>query len=412
MPGLRRGRCRQKPACCPVQVRQAGHVYIGNERMEGKRGMSGESSGHSYQLDFYKFFFACSILVLHTVRHLLPDSKRLNTMIAAWGNLSVHFFFVISGILMVNSYVKYRKRCGEVSRTPGKDSLSMILHKFWKMADIYYITFFMNYFLKSARFFVDYDPGKALSRSIRLMLQGIPELLVLHMSGIRTASMNPVTWYISAMLIAMLPLLFLLIRNKDTFLHIIAPLTAMVIFAWFYKGGDIFSNQNNWNVVVTIGVMRAVCGLCFGVLCWETADFLRSISERDKRVSRILTGLEAVLFVSFIYFWFIMKKDIKTAYPMMILIALLLAIAWSGKSMWSRLFEARCFRYLNKWSVYLFFTHEAALRTLENFVFKPDQKISKELAFASVTGLSVLLSIIVWVIIKLLKRPKRAGAGN
>ena len=380
--------------------------------MEGKREMPRETSGHSYQLDFYKFFFACSILVLHTVRHLLPGSKRLNTMVTAWGNLSVHFFFVISGILMVNSYMKYRERCGEVSRTPGKDSLSMILHKFWKMADIYYITFFLNYFLKVIRFFMDNSAGKALSKSIRLMLQGIPELLVLHMSGIRPASMNPVTWYISAMLIAMLPLLFLLIRYEDTFLHIIAPLAAMMIFAWFYKGEAIFSNQNNWNVVVTIGVMRAVCGLCFGVLCWEVAEFFRSISVRNERMHILLSGLEAVLFVSFICFWFIMKKDIKTAYPMMILIALLLAIAWSGKSMWSRLFEARCFRYLNKWSVYLFFTHEAALRILEDFVFKPDQKISKELAFASVTGLSVLLSIIVWVIIKLLKRPKRAGAGN
>ena len=45
---------------------------------------------------------------------------------------------------------------------------------------------------------------------------------------------NEPTWYISALFIAMLPLAYIMIKNRDFYVHVFAPITAIILFGYMF----------------------------------------------------------------------------------------------------------------------------------------------------------------------------------
>ena len=73
-------------------------------------------SKRNYQLDALKFFFTLCIFLYHA-RLLAPAGGLARQISDKWGWFGVHFFFIVSGMLMANRVMRHRT---EKIKEPGQ----------------------------------------------------------------------------------------------------------------------------------------------------------------------------------------------------------------------------------------------------------------------------------------------------
>ncbi len=95
-----------------------------------------EKTQRNYQLDVLRLLFAICIFLYHGKMFFEKDSL-FRSIADKWGWVGVHFFFMVSGLFMVNSLVK--KPIPERA-DPGKTALQFVLNKFKGIAAPHYIT--------------------------------------------------------------------------------------------------------------------------------------------------------------------------------------------------------------------------------------------------------------------------------
>ena len=367
--------------------------------MHNWEGCMGTTQERSYQLDFYKLLFAICIFCLHTIVTFEPADSVARDYVVAWGNICVNFFFVISGILMVNSY--YKRRDTYETGKAGRESLRFVIGKLKGLAVIYYTNFAINFVIESVHIFEGSDGVRAGCEGVcALFVHAIPELLAIEMIGIRPVGINNATWYVSAMLIAMIPLFYLLIKHTDVFINVIAPITAFGLLAFFYREGAVFCNHNDWYLICTGGVLRALCGLCFGVVCWLISEKLRRLSRSQLP---LLTLYEVIAFVFLVVFMLFIEKDINNVYPALLITMPLLSVAFSGSSVFKTAFQIRAFRFFNSWSMYIYFTHTAATKVIKYWIVAPKESPSLLMVFALMIGITFAFCLITWIVSRIVK---------
>ena len=91
-------------------------IVIDNPTTEKKR---------NYQLDFFRVVFAIIIFLSHTQFNGFIGPNTRFRIIPMMGEIAVHFFFIVSGMLMANSIVKQ-----SVNKDFGKASIDFVLRKF------------------------------------------------------------------------------------------------------------------------------------------------------------------------------------------------------------------------------------------------------------------------------------------
>lgn len=89
----------------------------------------------NYQLDFLKLIFASWVFMVHA-RIFVNENTRFRLPIQS-GGFSVHFFFIVSGMLMANSVMKSEPD----KESAGKCSISFVLGKFKNIAWEYFSAF-------------------------------------------------------------------------------------------------------------------------------------------------------------------------------------------------------------------------------------------------------------------------------
>lgn len=117
-------------------------------------------------------------------------------------------------------------------------------------------------------FFVEHIGEFSFHGMIRDGINSIWELLFLTEAGFVGYKANTVTWYISAMLIAMLFIFPLIRKYEDTFYYIIAPLVLIFLMGitchvWKYYTGLVWLGYSYKTII------QAVIGLMMGCLCYK-----------------------------------------------------------------------------------------------------------------------------------------------
>ena len=118
---------------------------------------------------------------------------------------------------MANSIVKRgaTRNCAELS-------IGFVLNKFKSFAPEYFAALFIGVTAK-----VVFSDGGIMVRLARMF----PEIFCVYASGVWYNN-NAATWYLSAMLICMLPLAYLLYAKRDLTLYVIAPLVSILTFGY------------------------------------------------------------------------------------------------------------------------------------------------------------------------------------
>lgn len=195
-----------------------------------------------------------------------------------------------------------------------------------------------------------------------MILNVIPEWLVTTNTGglFYKGNVWP-SWYISTLLLVMIPLVYLFIKKKDFFVYIFSPVVSILSWGYLKQSYNFAGNGEVgfWGD----DIIRAVSGLCFGVLAWTIYN--KIIMLKDIKPIRIsLTITELILYMIFFYGIFTSVDNPNITFPTMLIFPIAIAITFSGKSYVSKLFKAKWLKCLGPVSLYIYLNHYLAINII------------------------------------------------
>lgn len=342
------------------------------------------ANDRSYELDFLKLIFTFLVVIRHTSVFINENTRiHLPNGLGVW---SVHFFFIVSGMLMANSIMKVEK-----TDTPGKDALSFIKQKFSYIAPQYWTAMFLAFITVLVIYVI-----KGL-RVMELFERIVPELFLVTFSGTDMLFVNPQTWYLSAMFIGMFPLCYMMLKNRDFFVNVFAPLFGIMSYGYiYYTLPDPNVSSTYWTGFIFHGLLRALCFLCLGVTAYSMAvKFREHFTIKKKRI--ILTILEATLYIWIFIVWFKPSQSTKSLFSVMLLLPIAVAITFSGRSYISELFKAKWMKYLAPLSLMIYLNHFAGRKIVQYLMPGLSYKVSVSLMLGFTVGFCILYAVILKV---------------
>lgn len=329
----------------------------------------------NYQLDFLKLVFTGCVFLSHT--HALINENTNFYIPTGLGWISVHFFFVLSGMLMVDSFM--RKNNVQNNDESGKAALSYVLNKFQRLAMPYWVALILRTLIQIVLY------AKSSKTINQIIFRMFPEIFAINGGGILPQINNPPDWYISAMLIVMLPLYYLMAKKTDFFIYVFAPLGAILTFGWMFSKNP-HLNQLEFQTYFNGAVIRAFAGICFGVIAWLIFDKLRKgIINKYQHI--LITLIEIISWI--IFFGIILQKEqwYVLEYSVMLLLPITIAITFSGKSYLAKLFHLKIFQWVAPLSLAIYLNHSGAVQiTIEYF---------KDLGYKRGVFITVVLTMII-----------------
>lgn len=239
-------------------------------------------------IDLMKFVFALIIVLFHASANL-----KLGFRFFVNGRLAVEFFFIVSGYLMVRSAMKESAAQDDVFGTANRQ----ILHKIKGLFPDYLIAWAISFAITST------GMRDSAVDVIKRFLSGVFEFLFMTSAGFdESARVNNVTWFLSAMILAMALLLPVFLKNRRFYLKWLAPVGSVFLYGFLVKTWKYpFTSSIAWNGFVTKGTLRAVAGMLLGAVAYSLSEQLKKV--RFSTFSRVLlTAVEAGGYLFFIYY--------------------------------------------------------------------------------------------------------------
>ncbi len=296
-------------------------------------------------VDFWKFVFSVVILCFHslyfagTEKYIFYDGANM-----------VEYFFLVTGFLMAASVMKQRP--DEQEAPVWKSTWRFLFHKIKGMCPEYYVAWALSFFIKQTA-----GGLLPLYKICKHLIQCVWELLFLRMAGFNDYNANGATWYISAMLYAMLFLLPLFYKNREFFLHIIAPLLALSLLGYLYMSEKLMRGNTDWTGFCMKGLLRAAGVLCVGCVCYIACQRLKEL-----RLTRFAGALLAFVETGgylFALYWTFGHAASTMQFVILLLFAVSITISFSHQGMLAPLYDNRVVYWLGQFSFPLFLSHHA-----------------------------------------------------
>lgn len=181
-----------------------------------------EKKARNGVLDCLKFLFSIVVVLYHARKVSLNSGVQF----VRSGYLGVEFFFVVSGVMLAASVERIRA-AGQI-RSPGdvlKSTYAYMKHRIAALMPNYYVALLIA--------FVVYLFGQSFNVQLgSLLVQMIPEILLITETGIEGCVVNQACWYLSAMLLVILVMYPLMISLRDKHYRIVAVL--LFVGLWLY----------------------------------------------------------------------------------------------------------------------------------------------------------------------------------
>lgn len=328
----------------------------------------------NYELDFLKLIFALFVFWTHITQYL--NEKLYETLPVQFASISVHFFFIVSGMMMANSIVKHNAGTLSDTHSAGKSAIEFVIKKYKSIGWQFVVASIICVCVSNYK--------ESFPTAIKQLLWGFPEITMISSSGVWLFNNGP-TWYLSAMFICMLPIAYLLYKNRDFALYVFAPVTAVVTYGYMCKANNwVLVAQSEFQGFVMGSFIRAACGLCFGICAWTIYSRIKN-GNTNKRMRVLLTITEIVLYFTFFAVWFLLKSN-PTLIAVAITLPIAIAITFSGKSYVNNLFRFKWMGCFGPLSLTIYLNHRAAIKLV--------LKIYTERSFKFRLCAAILLTIV------------------
>ena len=267
---------------------------------------------HNGIISIWKFLFSLMVVILHC--DFLAPSK--NQIILRGGSIAVEFFFITSGYLMAVSAFKRSNKKNIIS-----DTWSFIWKKV-KTLFPYVLIAFISVTIVTIVF---------TSHNIYDWLLSIWNLIFLEMTGIKSTPINPLTWYLSAMLLSMLIIYPLLRKYKKNYSTLIAPIIVIFLAGYMsHQYGDL-REPMQWVGFCYKGLLRAFLELNIGVILYEVVSYFKKIKLTNLG-NNLITLLEIFCFTIVFIIAQFLEKGNKLDYIILVILTVGIGIAFSEKS--------------------------------------------------------------------------------
>ena len=188
------------------------------------------------------------------------------------------------------------------------------------------------------------------------------ELTLVKMSGLFTHGIDGAMWYLSAMLLGMAILYPLLRTKRDLMTHLVCPLIALFLYGYLCQAEGHPRDPIVWLGLCYKGLVRAVAGLCTGVvICMAVRSLKRfSPSGLTKTGNALAIGVQLLCLILAIRYM-AEQEPSEYDYFYMFLLMLLVLLSFAGFGLESVLGNSQRLHllsaFLGKYSLSLYLGH-------------------------------------------------------
>ncbi|MBE6816665.1 MAG: acyltransferase [Ruminococcaceae bacterium] len=305
------------------------------------------------EIEIFRFIFCLIVICYHCDTRIFQQFTGYDYqfLCAPRGYLGVEFFFLLSGYFMASSVKKYDP--AKVSK--GTYYLRFLWGKYLSVLP-YHLIAFVPLFVK---YCID-RKGFTLNMFMRVM----PDLFLVQRSGVPYTNINSVTWYISAMLIAMAIMMPLAVKFGDLYLKYLAPLAAFIIYGFLIHQNGKLGNVNAWSVGFNC-VWRAIAGLNLGIFANTCASYLMrfDFSKKERAFAHIMRYTLLGIVVVFTFLLFPVKFEMW--FVMMMFVLLVLTFVFSSRE--AKALNGKTAMFLGKMSLTMYLNQIFVIMIVKTF---------------------------------------------
>ena len=270
----------------------------------------------------------------------------------------VDFFFILSGFLLMKGIL--------AKEPPGTgSSLTASLQFVFRKAKSFYLpyilAFAMTFILTTVAAKMT-NPGEIVARLFHFKW----EALLLQMAGFNPSPafnadyLAGSAWFLSAMLIAMLPVHYFASRHRHAYISLIAPVSTLSVYCFIMQNYGTMNVGNELVGFVMLGTLRAFAGLGLGCMCFAIYDKIRDL-QWTQRSTVGLGIVEAICFLS-LPCLILLRDSISSPDTLfwVLIFAILVIFCFSEKTPLVRILNrhgANAASYLGRLSLYIYLFH-------------------------------------------------------
>ena len=406
---------------------------------------------HNVTIDFLRFLFSV-IVVLHHSRYVLGDDNCY----FLGGSLAVEFFFFVSGYLLLVGADRAGRKNGAGYLLPdgvdmagrteaagsetkgvgagttgiggeatgigsettgiggemtgiGSETLHFILHKIRSFFPEFLIAWWIGFVLIGVvRQYGVLDYLKAFGNDFW-------ELTLVKMSGLFTHGIDGAMWYLSAMLLGMAILYPLLRTKRDLMTHLVCPLLALFLYGYLCQAEGHPRDPIVWLGLCYKGLVRAIAGLCTGVvICMAVRRLKRfSPSGLTKTGNALAIGVQLLCLLLTIRYM-AEQEPSEYDYFYMFLLMLLVLLSFAGFGLESVLGNSQRFHllsaFLGKYSLSLYLGHLYFAQHLNELL--PEELYSGKIRMTVYLAAAFANGLLVMGLSALYRRYSRGGKSS
>ena len=238
----------------------------------------------------------------------------------------------------------------------GSETLHFILHKIRSFLPEFLIAWWIGFVLIGVvRQYGVLDYLKAFGNDFW-------ELTLVKMSGLFTHGIDGAMWYLSAMLLGMAILYPLLRTKRDLMTHLVCPLLALFLYGYLCQAEGHPRDPIVWLGLCYKGLVRAIAGLCTGVVICMAVRRLKRFSPSGLTKTGNALAIGAQLLCLLLTIRYMAEQEpSEYDYFYMFLLMLLVLLSFAGFGLESVLGNSQRLHllsaFLGKYSLSLYLGH-------------------------------------------------------
>lgn len=321
-------------------------------------------------LEFWRFVFSVFVLLRHAQRYVLGEpvlNKGVFFDFSPHGAIGVEFFFLLTGLFMAHSVDKERQN--HITRgSLSEDTVQFVWKKYTSVFPYHIVVFCIIFPVMAAIRQCDWF------HTLLLLVDSIPDILLLQMAGFPASNLNAFEWYISTMIFSLAILYPLCKKYYDMFTKVMAPVASLLILGYLGKECGRLTGVLVWNGLYYRGMIRGVAEIMLGAfayhLCKNYLGKLRGHIGAAKRFG--LTLLEWVCYTAVVFF-VIMTFPNKYEFGALFLIFTGVVLSYSDLTYTGKLLNNRVSYFLGKFSLPIYVSQTCAIHITKELLYFLDE---------------------------------------
>ena len=288
----------------------------------------------------------------------------------------MEWFYIFAGYTLTGTIL-----CLSTDAPVLKTSLKILWKRIRSVFPCYVISVILGLLVKSATGTIEIgslgDVGKILA-----------EILMLQMFRIPTAYITGTSWFLSAMWIALIVLIPIMIVAMRKFTRYIAPLLALAIYFFIQKRTGYLWEPDAWMGFAYKGTLRALAGISLGAFAYEIGTCLKGKLYHPVFESAcvwVVYGLIPVLTILF--------DDARWFYVLPWIFTILIAVQMNKKEGLD-FDDGPTTRLLGKLSMVIYMNHYYIIDAIEKIF--PSMSLDKKILIAFVL-IAVSVSAVIFI---------------